>query len=65
MGNNSTPEMFCTLRAIDRDKKKLYIVKIIPCQIKNLEFNEEEIYSACIYHNYKNQIRDFDKREKN
>ena len=65
MENNDIPEMFRDLRIINRDEKIVYCKN---CTMSNqrprIQFNEEGICSACVCHNYKNQVIDWDKREK-
>ena len=56
---------FNNLRTINKDEKIVYCKN---CTMSNqrprIQFNEEGICSACVYHNYKNQVIDWDKREK-
>ena len=65
MEENTIPTIFRNLKTIDRDEKIVYCKN---CTMSNqrprIQFNEDGFCSACVYHNYKTNYIDWDKREK-
>ena len=65
MTENEIPEIFKNLKSIDRDEKIVYCKN---CTMSNqrprIKFNEDGVCSACVYHDYKTNYIDWDKREK-
>ena len=65
MEKNKIPEIFHDLKSINRDEKVVYCKN---CTMSNqrprIQFNDDGVCSACVYHDYKTNYIDWDKREK-
>jgi hypothetical protein len=63
--DSETPEIFKGLRIIDPDEKIVYCKKCVMSNQRPLvHFNDEGICGQCLYSEYKNNLVDWDKREK-